>query len=85
MLHLDVMMAKDENYFVCSCITCIAEMIHNLTVTLPEFCKSNVCLCFNCCYSRILYMLEDIKAMNLRSSYEVANYTKFCLTREDIL
>ena len=84
MLHLDVMIAKDENYFICSCITCVAEMIHNLTVTLPGFCKSNVCLSFSHCYSRILYMLEDVKAMNLKSSYEVANYTKFRLTREDI-
>ena len=59
-------------------------MIHNLTVTLPEFCKSDVCLFFNHCYSRICYMLEDIKALNLKSTREVANYNKFCLAREDI-
>ena len=84
MLHLDDMIAKDKNYFVCSCIKCIAEMVLNLTVTLPNFCKSDVCVSFSRCYSRILYMLEDIKVMNLKSALEVANYSKFRLTREDI-
>ena len=84
MLHLNVMIGKDENDFICSCITCVTEMIHNLTVTLPGFCKSNVCLSFSRCYSRILYMLDDVKAMNLKSSYKFVNYTKFHLTREDI-
>ena len=49
MLHLDAMIAKDENYFFCSCMTCITELTHNLTVTLLEFCKNDVSLSFSHC------------------------------------
>ena len=84
MLLLDVMMAKDRNYFVCSCIKCIAEMTYNPAVALPNFCKTNVCVSFNHCYSRICNMLQNIKAINLKSMHEVATYTKFQLSREDI-
>ena len=59
-------------------------MSYNLTVTLPDLCVSDVCVSFICCYSRNFSMLQDIKAMNLKSTREVANYTKFRLSREDI-
>ena len=59
-------------------------MTYNLAVTLPKFCKTDVCVSFNCCYSRICNMLEEIKAMNLKSMHEVPNYAKSRLSREDI-
>ena len=44
MLRVDVMVTDGENYFVGWYIKCVTEMIHNLTVTLPGFCKRNICL-----------------------------------------
>ena len=51
MLHLDVMIAKNENYFVYSCITCIAVFVESC-LTLEYLFFGSVMLVFELHYRK---------------------------------